>query len=91
MSEYENTSPEQCSEVGLGCRQCTEHTARELAQVCKGLRAKDVAQLFVQIYPAPNCARMHAHFVQAYLNAEDGVPRRGVQSESRPLRMAAVA
>ncbi len=92
MSEYESTSPEQCSEVGLGCRQCTENTARELAQVCKGLRKKDVAPLFVQIYPAPACSRMHAHFVQAYLNASEPVPRRSVQPESRPPRtMAAVA
>ena len=91
MSEYENTSPEKCSDVGLSCRQCTENTARELAQVCKGLRPKMVAQLFVQIYPAPACARMHAHFVQAYVNTAEEIPRRGVQPEARPQIMAAVA
>lgn len=92
MSEFRTPSPERCSEVGLGCSQCTEHTASQLAQICKGLQAKTVAQLFVQIYPARGCAPMQAHFVQAYgASAPDQIERRGVKNETVTLRMAAVA
>jgi hypothetical protein len=91
MSEYENTSPEKCSEVGLSCTQCTESNARELAQACRGLRPKMVAQLFVQIYPAPACARMCGHFVRAYVQAADAPPRKGAASERPERTMAAVA
>ena len=61
-----NNYPQLCFEVGLTCRACTEATARQLAQVCKGLRGKMVGQLFVQIYPNRACSPMHAHFAEAY-------------------------
>ncbi|PYT12682.1 MAG: hypothetical protein DMG59_22715 [Acidobacteria bacterium] len=69
-----NTSPQDnypqlCSEVGLDCETCTEHTARHLAAVCKGLRGKMVAQLFFQIHPHPACSRMHGHFTASYKKA----------------------
>ena len=83
-----NTYPQICSEVGLDCETCTEGTARNLAKVCKGLRGKLIGQLFVQIYTDPACARMHAHFADAYLTASE--VRRPVGSEL-PLSMAAVA
>jgi hypothetical protein len=61
--------PELCLEVGLTCESCTAETARQLATTCKGLRGKMIGQLFVQIHPHPACARMHAHFAQAYREA----------------------
>ena len=81
-----NTSPEKnypqlCFEVGLTCRSCTEGTARQLAVACKGLRAKTIRQLFVQIHPHSACARMHSHFTASYLDA----------SSEPPLAMTAVA
>ena len=33
-----------------------------------------IGQLFVQIHPDPACARMHAHFAEAYLAASAEVP-----------------
>jgi hypothetical protein len=69
MSEYENRNPAACRETGLSCEACTAETATELARTCKGLRGKMVAQLFVQLYPAPACSRMHAHFAAAYRSA----------------------
>jgi hypothetical protein len=74
-----NTYPRICHEVGLDCETCTESTARNLAKVCTGLRGKMIGQLFVQIYSDPACARMHAHFTEAYLAA----------SGERPVVMAA--
>ena len=69
-----NTYPGICQEVGLDCETCTEGTARNLAKVCRGLRGKMIGQLFVQIHPDPACARMHAHFAEAYLAASAEVP-----------------
>jgi hypothetical protein len=83
MSEYENNYPSMCIEVGLGCEECTASTARELARVCTGLRGKAVAQLFVQIYTDPACARMHAHFSAAYREASDEAPRKSTVLEIR--------
>jgi hypothetical protein len=76
-----NAYPRICHEVGLDCETCTEGAARNLAKVCKGLKGKMIGQLFVQIYTDPACARMHAHFSGAYLEA----------SLVRPLAMAAMA
>ena len=69
MSEYANQTQGTCPEAGLNCQGCTTNTAKELALVCKGLRGKMVSQLFVQLYPAPECARMHAVFAAAYKQA----------------------
>jgi hypothetical protein len=82
MSEYENKTSQLCSEVGLSCRDCTASAARELAAVCHGLRPKAVAQLFFQMYPEPDCARMREHFTAAY---------RAASRTPEPQVMAAVA
>ena len=76
-----NTYPRICHEVGLDCETCTEGTARNLAQVCKGLKGKLIGQLFVQIYTDPACSKMHGHFAAAYLAA----------SGESPLAMAVMA
>jgi hypothetical protein len=97
----ENNYPQICSDVGLTCESCTRETARQLAATCKGLRGKMVGQLFVQLYPNPACAPMHAHFAACYreasaeLSAEDSAPlpafeRREV-TVARPRAMVAVA
>ena len=71
----ENSYPQLCRDVGLTCESCTAATAHELARACKGLRGKMIGQLFVQIHPHPACARMHAHFAQAYREASiESVP-----------------
>jgi len=62
----EDLSPEKCMQIGLSCGACTRETARHLAEVCKGLRGKAVGQLFVQLYPGPGCASMHAQFASFY-------------------------
>ena len=91
-----DTYPEICHEVGLDCKTCTSAAARNLAKVCKGLKGKMIGQLFVQIYSDPACAKMHAHFTQAYLDAST-IPvaaefRKVAQFERRPAAvMAAVA
>jgi hypothetical protein len=77
----ENDYPQLCFEVGLTCQNCTEGTASQLAAACKGLRAKTVRQLFVQIHTHPACARMHSHFTASYLAA----------SSKPPLAMTAAA
>lgn len=69
-----DTSPEKnyphlCFATGLTCESCTAEAARQLAQCCKGLRGKMIGQLFVQIYPNPACARMHAQFAEFYREA----------------------
>jgi hypothetical protein len=83
MSEYENRSQQVCAEVGLNCESCASVTAHELAKSCRGLRGKMVAQLFVQLYPAPECARMHARFSAEYKAASRG-PERGDDWEDIP-------
>jgi hypothetical protein len=82
--------PAICEEVGLGCEECTTSSAREVARVCKGLRGKAVAQLFVQIHSYPACARMHGHFSAAYRAASEEIPRKGAVPEIG-LVIAAVA
>jgi hypothetical protein len=72
--------PRICLETGLTCESCTRETARQVAQVCQGLRGKMIGQLFVQIYPNPACSRMHAHFADCYREAS-----------AAPAAMAAVA
>jgi hypothetical protein len=94
-----NTYPQICSEVGLTCESCTSTTARQLAAICKGLRGKAVGQLFVQIYPDPACAPMHAHFAAQYREGtvESGsdvdvdVPERREVTFARSRSMYAVA
>jgi hypothetical protein len=75
MSEYESRTKVSCSETGLSCEACTAQTATELARTCTGLRGKLVAQLFVQLYPDPGCARMHANFAATYKKASSGANR----------------
>lgn len=72
MSEYESRTQVSCNETGLSCESCTSQTATELARTCKGLRGRMVAQLFVQLYPDPGCARMHANFAAVYKRASSG-------------------
>jgi hypothetical protein len=88
-----------CFNEGLTCQACTTTSAQQVARACVGLRAKMVAQLFVQMYPEPACARMLPAFVAAYKAASpvtvtvaDALPpRKGVQPEVEPLRAAAAA
>ena len=87
MPAYEESYPNICIEVGLTCEACTSNTAREVARICKGLRGKALGQMFVQIYPHPACAPMHAQFAEAY---RDASPKE-VQREIFPVRIAAVA
>lgn len=89
----ENINPSACSSIGLICTDCTASTARELASVCKGLSGKMLGQLFVQIHSHPACARMHAHFAEAYREASRPVQRKPAASEfpELPLAVAAVA
>jgi hypothetical protein len=70
----ENNYPGLCDDVGLTCDSCTTGTARNLANVCKGLRGKVIGQLFVQIHPHAACSRMHAHFAAAYHLASAETP-----------------
>jgi hypothetical protein len=84
-SSPENNYPQLCFAVGLTCETCTADAARELARCCQGLRGKMVGQMFVQIYPNPACARMHAHFADAYREASHD------RMVARPLVLAAVA
>jgi hypothetical protein len=95
--------PQLCSEVGLTCESCTAETARNLAAVCKGLRGKMVAQLFVQIYPNSACAPMHRRFAAHYQEAsaalaetvaeqvEELLPLRRQVRSAPPRIMVAVA
>ena len=85
--EYGNSYPSACIEVGLTCEACTSNTAREVARVCKGLRGKMVAQMFVQLYPDPACSAAHSHFARAY---RDASPREAVSEMPRTM-IAAVA
>ena len=87
MTAYEDSYPGLCAEVGLTCEECTSHTARDVARVCKGLRGKMVGQMFVQLDPHPACSPMHSNFAEAY---RDASPKE-VQRELSPIRIAAVA
>ena len=73
--------PNACAEVGLDCTSCTRNTARQLALASKGLPPALLTQLFVQLYPRPECSPMHARFVSAYREASDQVPKKPVQVE----------
>jgi len=71
-----NNYPHLYREVGLSCNECTEVVAGQTARLCTGLRGKAVGQLFVQLYPHPACAPMHAHFEAAYQQAQRKGPGR---------------
>jgi hypothetical protein len=90
-SDYRRT----CSEAGLNCESCTRATAHQLAAICKGLRGKMIAQLFVQIYPNSACAPMHGHFATCYLDASTvhvvSTQPRPLRKESAPARPRAFA
>jgi hypothetical protein len=77
--------PQSCSEVGLNCRDCVAESARQVAEVCRGLRGGMIGQLFVQIYADPACAPMHGHFAACYREASGEGMRKG------PLRAVAAA
>ncbi len=66
MNTSEDTYPRLCLATGLTCEACTGETARQLAQVCKGLKGKIIGQMFVQIHNHSACARMHAQFAKSY-------------------------
>jgi hypothetical protein len=95
--------PRLCLEVGLTCEVCTEASAVQLANVCKGLRGKMIGQMFVQIYPNSACAPMHSYFAEAYRAAsarelvcesevvEAPVPVRKAPAPERRQVMVAVA
>jgi hypothetical protein len=74
--------PSICSEAGLACETCVCATARQLAQVCKGLKGKMVGQMFVQLYTEPACARMHGVFTEAYREAEVELSAESVPSRT---------
>jgi hypothetical protein len=80
--------PHICVDTGLKCTDCTAATARSLAGVCKGLPARAVTRLFVQIYTDPACAHMHAHFTAAYREASSEEPR-GSHLDNLQLSIAA--
>jgi hypothetical protein len=61
--------PALCTQEGIDCNSCTTSTARELARACRDLPGKLITQLFVQIHTHPACARMHANFTRAYIEA----------------------
>lgn len=73
MSE---TYPHLCREVGLSCKECIKAAAEQTARVCIGLRSKAVGQIFVQLYPHPACAPMHAQFDAVYQQAQRKGPAR---------------
>jgi len=83
-----NTYPRICHEVGLDCETCTGTTARNLAQVCTGLRGKMLGQIFVQIYTDPACSKMHAHFADEYMAADLRMP---MATATTRVAIAAVA
>jgi hypothetical protein len=96
MTTHETRSETNCGQQGLTCGACVASTARELAGSCKGLRGKMVAQLFVQLYPAPDCSRMHARFLAEYRAALHTDVRRPVgdhweEVPTRPIARAMVA
>ena len=66
----EYSIPGTCRATGLSCETCTSNTARNVAQLCQGLRGKDLGQLFVQLYPNAACAPMHGYFAAAYRDAD---------------------
>lgn len=74
-----NTYPHLCREVGLSCEDCVEAVAGQTARLCPGLRSRAVGQLFVQIYPNPACAPMHANFKDVYHRMQ----RKGPGREAR--------
>jgi len=86
-----NQVPKACADVGLECGGCTRHTASQLAQVSKGLPAGLLTQLFVQLYPNPECSPMHARFAAAYREASEELPKRGVAAEQFVRPRLAVA
>ncbi len=49
-----------------------------------------IGQMFVQIHQDPACAKMHAHFVNAYVAASDDDVRKPPQFE-RLVPLVAVA
>jgi hypothetical protein len=87
----QDSYPRICFESGLTCEVCTDSTATQLAQVCKGLRGKAIGQLFVQIHPHSACARMHARFAASYREASAGSSKAMGPCSEGPKTMAAVA
>ena len=58
-----------------------EHDAEAFWQaaagVCRGLPGKMAQQLFVQLYPQPDCSKMHARFLATASDAEGRRARGG--------------
>jgi len=73
--------PKACADEGLECSGCTRRTASQLAQVSKGLPPRLLTQLFVQLYPNPECSPMHARFAASYREASEEFPKRPVMAE----------
>ena len=79
----------ECVELGLVCEDCVSRTAQQLAQSCKGLPGRLLSQMFVQLYPEPECSRMSVRFAAAYRNVSEVIPKRPVQSVRSGRRMVA--
>lgn len=58
--------PETCSAVGLDCGTCMRKAAANIAQICGGLDAQGVHQIFFQLYPSPGCRPMAPTFESFY-------------------------
>ena len=71
----------ECVELGLVCDECASRTAHQLAQSCKGLPGKLISQMFVQLYPQPECSRMCVRFAAAYRDASEVILKRPARSE----------
>jgi hypothetical protein len=83
--------PALCLQEAIDCHSCTASTARELARACPSLPNKLISRLFVQIHTHAACARMHANFTRAYIEAGELAAASGKKSMGAPQPMARTA
>lgn len=79
---HELAKPESCFAAGLECRSCVQHSAANLAMICRNLQVEEVRDSFFKIYPDQACLPMSRTFARAY-RAADGAEAETEESLDR--------
>lgn len=66
MEHFVEPNPESCSRIGLDCGSCIQRSAASVAQICNGMEAPALQQVFFQLYSSPGCYPMAQAFALAY-------------------------
>ncbi len=66
--------PDNCAQLGLGCRSCTSEAAERLAQVSPGMAPSGAVTLFRIMFEQPVCRVQQDSFLHSYQQVTTRLP-----------------